>query len=681
MWRRDSGGGPLSSGDGAVPRRQYPTEAKGYELQEEIGRGTSACVLKAYCPQEREEVAIKIIDLDLVKANIDEIWREIQVMSLSSHPNVVSYCASFVHGHDLWVVMPLLTGGSVESLMQCLYPEGFPEALTKYLLHEALKGLDYFHKQKQLHRDVKAANILLTSNGNAMLSDYGVMGWMIEGGVERKACQTFVGTPCWMAPEVMEQKHGYDHKADIWSFGITALELAQGHPPYHKLAPLKVMVKVLSSAPPRLNAAADSKYSRTFKEMVDLCLRKDARQRASTSELLQHKFFRNVRKPDDLVSMLTKMPPIGSRGGAQSKLFRQMKLVSQGGRSIIARDSGAFGWDFEGDDAQTDTGTAAAEFKADEASMSNARTKDDSVHGGMDGTNGLAASSAKPTEPGVVPLKKGRFTVSVVDLTDGSFQEGEDSDFSKTRQNASDPNLDTGEALKAERKSRFQVKELPIKDLDPIGYVSSTGVSRSTSMENNAVAGQGGYQTAGHGNEGDVATKKKSRFEITDIGSLIDADSSDTADLHPGTPTATTSVPNAQPNRMLNRFDKEGAIGKDSESSVAPRKIGRFGVMHSPIEVAPPGGSERAAAPRATGKSMAGATAGKSSRFEVTDANEPGTPSGISRRSRFEVTDAKTDIMSMLRQVTEMVDTLMQENDALRKEVAALKKEKFAMMP
>ena len=260
-------------------------------------------------------------------------------MRLSSHPNVLVCHTSFVRETDLWLVTQLMSKGSALHCLQSarakllteaaasstaptagpfsptahapydavleggltahaslLDPESllFEEHIT-YILYETLLGLKYIHDNGQIHRDVKAGNLLLDGHANVRIADFGVSSWLVDGGNRRDRATTFVGTPCWMAPEVMEQVDGYDGRADIWSLGITALELCKGYAPYARFAPMKVLLRTIQEDPPDLSTYDDGDdvemWSAPFRSLVERCLRKEPRERPHCRDLLDHRIF------------------------------------------------------------------------------------------------------------------------------------------------------------------------------------------------------------------------------------------------------------------------------------------------------------------------------------------------------------------------------------------------------
>uniref|UniRef100_M4E3Y0 Protein kinase domain-containing protein n=1 Tax=Brassica campestris TaxID=3711 RepID=M4E3Y0_BRACM len=299
---------------GSGSEKKFPLNAKDYKLHEEIGDGVSATVYRALCIPLNEVVAIKVLDLEKCNNDLDGIRREVQTMSLISHPNVLQAHCSFTARHQLWVVMPYMAAGSCLHIIKSSYQDGFEEPVIATLLRETLRALVYLHAHGHIHRDVKAGNILLDSSGTVKLADFGVSACMFDTGDRQRSRNTFVGTPCWMAPEVMQQLHGYDFKADVWSFGITALELAHGHAPFSKYPPMKVLLMTLQNAPPGLDYERDKRFSKAFKEMVGICLVKDPKKRPTSEKLLKHPFFKQARAPDYMAkAILNGLPPLGER--------------------------------------------------------------------------------------------------------------------------------------------------------------------------------------------------------------------------------------------------------------------------------------------------------------------------------------------------------------------------------
>ena len=355
--------GEEDTDDRTSPRREKKKEKREeekYTLSELIGIGSFGAVYKASMMRtekdekeddDDEEVAIKILpffdnnsnkkltpiedeendDDALMKQQKDgmrrDIEKEIEVLHASKHENVTKYFKSFVTANcsQVWIVMEFCGGGSVRDILNAflvskVVNKGFREDVVAYVCFGALSGLQYLHENGRIHRDIKCGNILLTRRGEVKLADFGVATQLQEGANER--AKTFVGTPHWMAPEVIssegnnggeEEKstsgkekrskefsrpsssfgQGYDGKADVWALGISAIEMAEMHPPRHDVHPMRVIFQIAVDASPELNRRGE--WSLAFHDFIAQALKRDPRGRASAQALRRHEFFKNAK--------------------------------------------------------------------------------------------------------------------------------------------------------------------------------------------------------------------------------------------------------------------------------------------------------------------------------------------------------------------------------------------------
>jgi len=277
--------------DSVITSKEDPTKL--FDLLEELAVGSYGHVYKAVYKPTNEIVALKIIALE-EDDTFEEMMIEILVLQkCNDHKNVVKYFGSWKKGDELFIAMELCDGGAANDLYQIL-EKPLQESQIKWITHQSLCGLAYLHKKGIIHRDIKAANVLLTESGQVKLTDFGVSAQMTSPQDKRR---TFIGTPYWIAPEVVNTVIApYNEKCDIWSLGITCIEMAELQPPLHEIAPMTAVMQIPKNPPPRLQSP--SKWSPEFNDFLKECFVKDPNQRKSAEELLKHAWFNGIEKED-----------------------------------------------------------------------------------------------------------------------------------------------------------------------------------------------------------------------------------------------------------------------------------------------------------------------------------------------------------------------------------------------
>ncbi|XP_060497559.1 STE20-like serine/threonine-protein kinase isoform X1 [Panthera onca] len=258
-----------------------------WEIIGELGDGAFGKVYKAQNKETNVLAAAKVIDTKS-EEELEDYMVEIDILASCDHPNIVKLLDAFYYENNLWILIEFCAGGAVDAVMLEL-ERPLTESQIQVVCKQTLEALNYLHDNKIIHRDLKAGNILFTLDGDIKLADFGVSAKNTRT-IQRR--DSFIGTPYWMAPEVVmcetSKDRPYDYKADVWSLGITLIEMAEIEPPHHELNPMRVLLKIAKSEPPTL--AQPSKWSSNFKDFLKKCLEKNVDSRWNTSQLLQHPF-------------------------------------------------------------------------------------------------------------------------------------------------------------------------------------------------------------------------------------------------------------------------------------------------------------------------------------------------------------------------------------------------------
>ncbi|KAL7718750.1 Protein kinase [Entamoeba marina] len=276
--------------DEGLPQMHYDNFSK-------IGEGAAGEVFMARSKKNDSEVALK--KCIITSKNEKSLLNEIEIMRNCKQPNIVAFFGSYLEDGYVWVVMEYMDSGCLTEILT-QYENGLRmnEQQMAYVLREVMKGLLYLHNRHKIHRDIKSDNILISSDGSVKIGDFGYAAQLTS---QRNKRNSIVGTPYWMAPEVIRNKL-YDAKADIWSIGIMMMEMTEGDPPYMELPPLRALFLITTKGIPPLKERES--WSKELVKLVESCLMKDPSLRPTSEQVLESEFIAMACKKEEFISII-----------------------------------------------------------------------------------------------------------------------------------------------------------------------------------------------------------------------------------------------------------------------------------------------------------------------------------------------------------------------------------------
>jgi len=308
-----------------IDRDQILYAPSAITFERRIGKGAFGSVYKARLNATGEEIAVKKLYCEVLKADEKETRKnEYQMLHRLSNPYITKYYGLSFKGREQWILMEYCALGSIEHLME-VTGRTISENQASYIMACLVKGLNYLHINKVLHRDIKCANLLVNPLGEVKLADFGIARLL-----ENNVTFSTYGTPHWMAPEIWAES-GYDYTADIWSLGITAYECVEGEPPYEDVGPMGVYLQIKQKGAPRFSNTED--YSPEFVSFVYSCLEVDPKKRPTAQQLLEHPFIANSQNKEILSSVIAIYMEEAKKLALQSKDEKETASQADGAPS------------------------------------------------------------------------------------------------------------------------------------------------------------------------------------------------------------------------------------------------------------------------------------------------------------------------------------------------------------